>query len=299
MPIHIVKETIELNEVTTDNTGNAYIQKRVNLADGFTHNLLQTDIFQDAMLTIPAGAETTPPLMEIVISPYPQIPTRMDLGDETITYERRYASAGDDSVLFKANSEIRPFTFTDFNQFPSKQIASRQLQQFYSNHCYISVHLSGVNDTTYENLALSFMMVFEDKNVSYVTSTMGQIHENHVAMCAELMSNGRVISTADLEGNVFPMWRFGGIRPELTVSPTAPGSFFLKLASCDDEEMQTTVEIRNALSDSRSMSGYDEAFGNIYPDWFREVANEGIVSGPVREQWPPIKHADNGNVLML
>lgn len=299
MPIRVVKETIELNDVTTDDSGNAYVQKRINLEGGFVHNLLQSDIFQDAMLSIPSDVQATPPLMEIVISPYPQIPTQMDLGTETLTYERRYASAGDDSVLFKANSEIRPFTFTDFKQFPSKQIASRQLQQFYSDHCYINMHLSGANETTYSNIALSFMLVFEDKKVSYVTSTMGQIHENHVAMCAELMSNGRIVSTASLEGNVFPMWRFGGIRPELTVSPTAPGSFFLKLASRDDEDMQTTAEIRTALSDARSMSGYDEAFGNVYPDWFREVANEGIVSGPVREQWPPIKHADNGNVLML
>ena len=299
MPIHVIKETIELDEVTTDDTGNAYIHKRINLEGGFTHNLLQTDIFQDAMLGIPSDTVATPPLMEVVISPYPQIPTQMNLGTETITYERRYASAGDDSVLFKANSEIRPFTFTDFNQFPSKQIASRQLQQFYSNHCYLSVHLSGVNNTTYSNLALSFLLVFEDKNVSYVTSTMGQIHENHVAMCSELMSNGRIVSTAVLEGNVFPMWRFGGIRPELTVSPTSPGNFFLRLPSTDDESMQTVANIRVALADARSMSGYDEAFGNVYPDWFKEVTNEGIISGPVREQWPPIKHADNGNVLML
>lgn len=299
MPIHVVKETIELSAVTTDDTGNAYIHKKIELQGGSVHNLLQTDIFQDAMLTIPADTQPTPPLMEIVISPYPQIPTQMELGEETITYERRYASAGDDSVLFKANSEIRPFTFTDFNQFPSKQIASMQKQQFYSNHVYLSVHLSGVNNTTYENLALSFLLVFEDKSASYVTTTMGQIHENHVAMCAELMSNGLIVSTADLEGNVFPMWRYGGIRPELTVSPTAPGSFFLKLATTDDEDMQTTVEIRNALADSRSMSAFDEAFGNVYPDWFKEVTNEGIISGPVREQWPPIKHADNGNVLML
>ena len=299
MPIHIVKETIELDNVLTDDSGNAYIQKRVNLHEGVVHNLLQTDVFQDAMLTIPDDVEATPPLMEIVISPYPQIPTRMNLGEETLTYERRYASAGDDSVLFKANSEIRPFTFTDFNQFPSKQIASRQLQQFYSTHCYICVHLSGANETTYRNLALSFLMVFEDKNVSNITATMGQIHENHVAMCAELMSNGRIVSTAVLEGNTFPMWRYGGIRPELTVSPTAPGSFFLKLPTRDDETMQTTVEIRNAISDARSMSAYDEAFGNVYPDWFKEVDNEGLVSGPLREQWPPIKHADNGNVLML
>ena len=299
MPIHVIKESIELDEITTDANGNAFVQKRINLQGGYVHNLLQTDIFQDAMFTSPSEAEATPPIMEIVISPYPQIPTEMNLSTTAPVYGNRYASAGDDSVLFKANSEIRSFVFVDFNQFPSKQIASMQKQQFYSNHVYLSVHIAGVADTTYQTLALSFLMVFEDKNTSYVTSTMGQIHENHVAMCSELMSNGRIISKATLQGNVFPMWRYGGIRPELTVSPTAPGSFFLRLASRDDETMQTTTEIRNALADARSMSAFDEAFGNLYPDWFREVANEGIVSGPVREQWPPIKHADNGNVLML
>ena len=299
MPIHVIKESIELDEVTLDSEGNAFIQKRVNLQGGYVHNLLQTDIFQDAMFTSPSGTEATPPIMEIVISPYPQIPTEMNLSTTPPVYGNRYASAGDDSVLFKANAEIRSFVFVDFNQFPSKQIASMQKQQFYSNHVYLSVHISGVAEETYQTLALSFLMVFEDKNTSYVTSTMGQIHENHVAMCSELMSNGRIISKASLQGNVFPMWRYGGIRPELTVSPTAPGSFFLKLTSRDEESMQTTTEIRTALADSRSMSAFDEAFGNLYPDWFREVANEGIVSGPVREQWPPIKHADNGNVLML
>jgi len=299
MPIHVIKESIELEEVTLDENGDAYIQKRINLQGGFVHNMLQTDVFQDAMFKAPQETEATPPIMEIVISPYPQIPTKMNLSETPPVYSNRYASAGDDSVLFKANSEIRSFVFIDFNQFPSKQIASMQKQQFYSNHVYISIHIAGVADETYRNLALSFLMVFEDKKSSYVTSTMGQIHENHVAMCSELMSNGRIISKASLRGNTFPMWRYGGIRPELTVSPTAPGSFFLKLASRDDEEMQTTTEIRTALADARSMSGFDEAFGNVYPDWFREVANEGIVSGPVREQWPPIKHDDNGNVLML
>ena len=67
MPIHIVKETIELSNVLTDNTGNAYIQKRINLHEGVVHNLLQADIFQDAMLEIPDATDATPPLMEIII----------------------------------------------------------------------------------------------------------------------------------------------------------------------------------------------------------------------------------------
>jgi len=48
-----------------------------------------------------------------------------------------------------------------------------------------------------------------------------------------------------------------------------------------------------------------EAFGtggNVkgdVPDWVSFMLPEGIESGPVRDQWPPIKHADNGNVLTL
>ena len=119
MPIHVVKETIELDEVTLDANGNAFIQKRINLEGGYVHNMLQTDIFQDAMLTEPSGTEATPPIMEIVISPYPQIPTSMNLSTQAPVYGNRYAAAGDDSVLFKAVSEIRSFTFVDFLQFPS------------------------------------------------------------------------------------------------------------------------------------------------------------------------------------
>lgn len=299
MPIRVVKETIELDQVQTDSDGNAYIQKRVNLAEGFVHNLLQTDIFEDTLLTLPVGSEATPPIVEVIISPYPQIPTEMNLSETPPTYTHRYASAGDDSVLFKANSEVRTFTFTDFKQFPSKQIAARQLQQFYSTHCYISVHLAGVADSTYGNLGLSFMMVFEDKKVSNLTALMGCMHENHVAMCSELMSNGRLVSRASLQGNVFPMWRFGGIRPELTFTPTGAGSFFLKLSTDDDEAMQTTSQVRAAIADSRQMAAYDSAFGLTYPDWIRFDAVAGLLSGPLRDQWPPIKHADNGNVLML
>ena len=213
MPLRIVKESIELESITTDANGNAYIQKRINLADGYTHNLLQTDIFQDAMLKSPNDTLATPPILEVVISPYPQIPTNMNLSESAPVYSDRYASAGDDSVLFKANAEVRDFVFLDFNQFPSKQISANQRQAFYSTHCYISIHLAGVAETEYRNMAMSFLLVFEDKKVSNITATMGQIHENHVAMCSELMSNGRIISKATLQGNVFPMWRYGGIRP--------------------------------------------------------------------------------------
>jgi len=47
------------------------------------------------------------------------------------------------------------------------------------------------------------------------------------------------------------------------------------------------------------MAAFDAPFGNRFPDWVRMNLNAGIVAGPLRDQWPPIKHADNGNVLCL
>ena len=40
MPICIIKETIEQEEVTTDAQGNAWLIKRVNLEQGKMHSLL-------------------------------------------------------------------------------------------------------------------------------------------------------------------------------------------------------------------------------------------------------------------
>ena len=41
MTLHQIKETIEIDSVTTDSDGNAWMQKRINLRDGFVHQLKQ------------------------------------------------------------------------------------------------------------------------------------------------------------------------------------------------------------------------------------------------------------------
>lgn len=301
MPITIVKETIEIDSFTTDANGSCYMQKRINLQPGFTHNLLQTDIHAGSYV----NTLNAPAPLEVVFSPYPSIPTSMYVTDQYVGANRLVA-AGSDTVLFKITGLMNsgnPITANtlpfDIEQFPSPQIASQQKSVFYSDHIYISVHFIGEADTTYFNLNLSFMMVVENKSVSNLTSTIGKLAESHDAMCALLMSNGHMISKANLRGNVFPMWRYGGIRPELTLSPAAAGSFFLNVPSNDEELMQTTAQVRSAVADARTMGAYDAAFGDRFPDWCRFGLNEGLASGPVRDQWPPIKHADNGNVLCL
>lgn len=294
MPIKQIKETVEVKSLTTDADGNAFVQKRINLLEGQSHRLLQTDIFVDSFLN---GAFAKLPC-EVVISPYPVIPTEMPISSVFPT-AGRYPSGGDDSVLFKAVGFATADEGITFEQFPSAQIAAAQFTTFYSDHMYISFHLYGDAETTYFDLGLSFLFTVEDRSVSNLTSSMGKLAENHDAMCAQLMSNGHMISKADVQGNVFPMWRFGGIRPEHTLSPTAAGSFFLQMPSIDEELMQTTAQVRSAVADARQMGAYDAPFGARFPDWVRFNLNEGLAAGAVRDQWPPIKHADNGNVLCL
>tara|TARA_R100000655_G_scaffold97064_1_gene139811 strand:- start:13 stop:489 length:477 start_codon:yes stop_codon:yes gene_type:complete len=154
-------------------------------------------------------------------------------------------------------------------------------------------------DTTYTNFGMSFMMTVNDKNVNALEHSIGVLRENHNAMCALVMSNGHMRSRTDLRGNVFPMWRFGGIRPENTLSPTATNSFFLDIASRDAEEMSTTAQIRTLVSDARQMQAFDAAFGLRRPDWLREFLNAGYESGPIRPNPVPLRYADNGNTRMF
>jgi len=294
MALHFIRETLEQTDITLDATGEAFVQKRINLRNGYAHNLLQTDLFTDSFVGL-SGATV---LAELVVSPYPVIPTNMALSAQFIDVGR-YPAAGDDLVLFKANCTLIDQQTPVWDQFPSLQIAAQQKDTFYSDHVYVSLHLVGDADVVVSGLALSFLMVVDNKKASLLTSSMGQMAENHDAMCAQLMSNGHMTTRSILKGNIFPMWRFGGIRPEFMLSPAAAGSFFLQMPSQDEEAMQTTAQIRSAVAQARSMGAYDAAFGDKFPDWCRFGLNEGLASGPVRDQWPPIKHADNGNVLML
>ena len=174
MGLRQIKETIELGSFTTDSDGNAYMQKRINLKEGYIHQLMQVDLFEDAIPLIRGGPSDRPNI-EVVISPYPAIPTAMSFQENAPIYTNRYPSAGDDSVLFKACGDMVENTFTDFHQFPSPQIASQSFDRFYSNHVYINLHLMGIPDTEYGNIALSFLMLLNDTRVP-VLEALSLIH---------------------------------------------------------------------------------------------------------------------------
>ena len=300
MALSIVKETIEQTDILLDGDGNAFIQKRINLQEGYRHNLVQVDFFEDAFPFLRGSPADEQPNYEIVISPYPQIPTNMLYNENPLALQtRRYTAAGDDSVLFKATGRVRLNQHSAFTQFPSAQIAAQNKSFFYAPHVYINIHFMGISNLVYGNLALSFMLAFDKKKVSVLESTMGVLAESHAAMCALAMSNGHLVSIQALERNVFPMWRYGGIRPETMLSPLAANSFFLDIASRDAEDMITTAGIRQTVADARQMNTFDSAFGPRRPDWLREFLNGGYESGPIRPNPIPLRYADNGNTRMF
>ena len=101
MAMKVIKETIELESFSTDASGSCYITKRINLQEGMAHTLIQTDFHADAFVNTLSGASP----IEIVISPYPSIPTNMVVTDQ-FPNPGRLVAAGDDSVLFKINGTL-------------------------------------------------------------------------------------------------------------------------------------------------------------------------------------------------
>jgi len=297
MAISYVKETIEVKSFETNDKGEAIIVRKINLKGGKRRQLVQVDFFEDAIPYTESGQEA----MQFVVSAYPSIPTAMRFSSNPPTIDDRLVAAGDDSVLFKAigkTGSANTWEPTQYTQFPSKEISATNTSEFYSDQLYITLKWDGQPEVAYGNIALSFLFVFNEVNVNNLTATLGKMAEQHDAMCALYMSTGHMTSQTILRGNTFPMWRYGGIRSEHTISPTATNSFFLDIDTRDAEEMSTTAQIRQTVADARAMSAFDEAFGDRRPDWLTMDLNQGIIAGPTRADPIPLKYADNGNTLM-
>lgn len=299
MPLSYVKETVEIATFDTDADGEAIIVRRINLEAGKRRQLVQVDFFEDAIPFTVSNEES----IQFVISAYPSVPTDMRYASQPpAPIDDRLVAAGDDSVLFKAvgdPSGANQKRHTIWQQFPSTEIASANVSEFYSDQLYITIKWDGAASTAYGNIALSFLFVFNETNVNALTSTLGKMAEQHDAMCALIMRTGSMTGQATLRGNTFPMWRYGGIRPERTISPTATNSFFLEIDTRDPESMSTTTEIRSIVADARRMGTYDGAFGERRPDWLKMDLNQGIIAGAIRSDPIPLKYADNGNTRMF
>ena len=300
MVMREVRETIEIPEVVMTN-GLGIIQKRINLQAGVRHNIVQMDIFQDA---IPQTDSVEPIIIEWFVTPYPVIYSEMNISPG---FTNRGQMAGSDSVLMKAICQPRsaPNSFFDIQQFPNQFLGAQPTFSFYTPSLYITGFVHGDAGALVGNIAFSFYVASDDKKASLVSYGLGVMRERSVAQGINLMQQGRIILPSRNVGQVFPMWKYGGIRPERMLRGNALADFFLPYHPNDSEKMLSTQNIRGYLVSARTMQGFDTAFGALdavkgdVPDWVRFDQNRGLVAGPIRAQQPPRKLADNGNTLMF
>lgn len=297
MPIHEIRESIELPQITTDSNGFAIVQKEINLKENMSHKMLQCDIFLDN----PIPTANADYVTEILVTPTPVIYTDMPITG----FPSRAPSASNENVLFKQIIVEAVTTTPTVTEFPNRFISARPTFTWYHPKLYLTLFVHGQADRQIDDIAITMYCAVESKKVSLVTYGMGIIREDHIAQVAAVMANGRSISPARNVGQSFPMWKYGGVRPELMISGASLANFFNRTSSQEEQNTLTPTQLREFAKAARQMQPNIEAFGTVIPvvggipDWIRFELFKGVESGAIRDQWPPIKHADNGNVLTL
>lgn len=301
--IREIRETIQATGETDD--GLVQFQKRINLKHGVVHTINHIDFFDDGML----GATNLSAEMsyQVWLTNYPIVITndRFHSGDMLAG-----PLAGDDNVLFKAQRLIwgGPGRLP-FQEFPNQFLGALPTFDFYTPQLYFTVVVQ-TNDrdlTVTPTIDMSLYLVLQEHEIGSVEYGMGIIREfcDNQAMMAR--NSGVEISPAEITGGM-PMWQIGGIRPEIMVATNATAlgqQWFMNQAGyADAEGMESTSEIRAGLTAARQTVAFDEAFGDAVqdiPDWFKAIAAPfaGIAGGALRSIQPPLKHFDNGNVMML
>ena len=300
-----IRETLEQERVTLDGNGLAIVQKIINLPANMLHAIQKVDFFQDSL---PDYQGATPLYVELIVTPYPVIYSDRAFSTP-LAYASRGPMAGSDTILFKTivgpYEAAPPFNFPPFRQFPNQSVGATPTFSFYTPTVYVTALIHGEASINVDNMAFSVYLAIDSNKSNLTSYGLGVMRERSVAQGITLMNQGRTIEPARNVGQVFPMWKYGGIRPERMLLSTADRNFWLNHSTQDGEQMQTTANLRIYVKGARTMQGFDQAFGALdpakgnIPDWLRFGLNAGLVSGPILAQMPPIRYADNGNTVCL
>ncbi len=309
MPIHEIRETIELGQGATfleKGTAQSKVifQKRINLQAGKVHRMLQTDFFLDNPFTeIPKDA-----FWQFYVTPLPVIYTDMRYGP----YLNVGPAAGNNYVLYKANIiQERPIdgfeTLRIQAEFPNDNLGTFPTFDWYSPHLYLTliVTTSGEEIINLGPTTMTFYAAVESKNVSYVKSMCGRMKERQEAHIATIMNNGHYINPARNSGQIFPMWRHGGVRPSGMLAADQFGQFALPGDGQDAERMWNNNDLLAVASAGRTMVSTPDPFGDIQPpygfipDWLVMDLPMGIQFGPIRDQMPQTLYNDAGILRMV
>lgn len=303
MPLHEIRETIQQAGSTTN--GVIQFQKRIEIKPGMRHTINHLDFFDDGLVGETNIAQSGG--YQVYVSNYPIILTNNQFH---IASMESGPLAGDDLVLFKANSLAwSTGRITTIRQeFPNQFLSSMPTFTFYTPQLYFTVIFTNSEEVEYaKNIAMSIYMAVDSYPVDSVEYGMGMIQEYSQNQAMLLRSQGRQISQREIIA-AQPLWSMGGMRAEFMssndINTLGQQWFYSQAGYSESEGMTATDTIRLGLNAARTMVSPLTPFGskadNI-PDWFKAIAKPfpGLEAGPVRAQFPPLKYNDNGNTLMF
>lgn len=296
-----IRESIEISNYTT--TATVMVSERIiNLSGMVAHQMVHTDFFIDNPLS-----KTNAEVIEVIVLPQPLITTDAGIGntlDSTPT-------AANDNVLFKAvltlgETDSQPI-WRVLQEFPNAFLGASPTFRFYNDKLYYYVIFHAKAGVEIVDWRCTFYTALNPVKVSMVTKMMGRQKEYFDSQVGRIMTTGRLLGPANLIGQYFPLYAYGGIRPERMLNAQSFANYFLQnIADRDEELMTNPTALRNVIAGARVMQPNMDAYGSDIglpvgdvPDWVRFGLNEGLVAGPVRKQWPPLKFADSGNTRMF
>jgi len=304
MAIREIRETINATG-QTDANGLVQFQKRINLTKGLAHTINHIDFFDDGALG--ATNSSADFSYQVWLTNYPIVITDDVFHSGSM---RMGPMAGDDNVLYKAHSLLYGAKgVKTFQEFPNQFLGSQPTFEFYTPTLYftVAVQSDNVSVTIGPTINMSLYLAVEESKTDAVEYGIGILREFSENQAMLRRKNGLRMERSRIIG-AMPMWQIGGIRPEIMTSTTNAGfgnDWFLNQAGYGAaESMSDATDIRVGLQAAREMVAFGDAFGTAtvnVPDWFKQITKDfpGLEAGPLRPQWPPIKHEDNGNVIML
>lgn len=315
MPVHTIRDTIE-GSVTTNEIGFGYMTRRINLEEGYRYDMLSVDVFNDnGAMTMKIIEDINSPNVayQLYVSPYPMQQVGGEWGFSGNAPGSLFPgggqAAGDANVLYKEIG-VTGLAKNDNQQlngkilqkrFPNDAVSAVKTTRWYSPHVYFTVMIW--NDPLVEvNVKQSIFMRVDKKKASSVSSSMGRYAEFLDSQIRLLTDTAVVFDPSRIQGYTFPMWKYGGIRPEIMISGTTALRYYNRAADNASQGMVSRGDLQTAFQSATTMVNFDAAFGDPalnLPEWITLMDVEGVTAGAIRPYAPPLKFADNGNTLMF
>ena len=311
MPINEIRDTLQ-TDITIDAQGFGYATRKINVKDGFRNGILSIDVFNDnggMWLKNDVTYENNVGY-QLFVSPFPMLQTSTPWGlNATLSnFPASGQMAGEPNVLYKEIGITNLFVNDSQQQnkcwitrFPNDSVSAMPTNAWYSPHLYVTLMVWNVPLSTV-NAKFSLFIRVEQKKIGMAESSMGQYAEFLDSQIKKLEDTAVVYDADAITGYTFPMWKYGGIRPELMISGSTALRYYNRVAANANQDMVSQGALLTAFRSATNMVGFDQAFGDAaanLPEWITLMNVEGVTAGPIRPYPPPLKFADNGNTLMF